>query len=115
MEVTAAAVLFVGALAKGAPVAKRPIGQPEHQQPPKYDHDWPSRQGDGLDLTLNSVRITPGLEPDRDRRIHHNLETRVDVLVVGGAAAGLSAASTCQDKGLSCVVIEKNVRQQIRS
>ena len=104
----ASAVLLGGALLRGVPLPRRPIGQPDTAQPPKSDPAWPSRVGPGRDLTQQAVRVTHTHDARLAAARAPTQPTDVDVLVVGGAAAGLSAASCCQEKGLSVVVIEKN-------
>ena len=104
----ASAVLLGGALLRGVPLTRRPIGQPDTAQPPKSDPAWPSRVGPGRDLTQQAVRVTHTHDARLAAARAPDQPTDVDVLVVGGAAAGLSAASCCQEKGLSVVVIEKN-------
>mmetsp|Transcript_35936 Transcript_35936/g.106542 ORF Transcript_35936/g.106542 Transcript_35936/m.106542 type:complete len:245 (+) Transcript_35936:91-825(+) len=104
---------------RGAVLETRALGQPAVPQPasPAADAGWTHSTRTGSiggsdleikDLTQRSVRVTLGAASRAAGSAETEPDEEVDVLVVGGAAAGLAASACCQREGLTCVVIEKN-------
>ena len=107
----AAAIGAAAALYRGVPLKPRRIGQDEHVQvEPSEDKQWPYRSGnsDKLELTMEPVRAPSGSRSGSAPSDGEMTEESVDVVVVGGAAAGLSSAACLAHEGLKAVVIEKN-------
>ena len=106
-----AVLLGVGTLATKAQLPDRILGQGERANSVGIsDPEWPFRDVDPetarKELTRTPVRITN--DHALKEPVHSSVPIRLDALVVGGAAAGLSSAACLKARGVSCLVIEKN-------
>lgn len=100
---------------RGSPLIKRELGQAEVPRnvgvDTMRDSSWPLRPYHPTELTTAPLRVTEkGLKEKDKVSIDDSKsdEVCVDVIVVGGAAAGMSAAACIQHEGMSCIVLEKN-------
>eukprot|EP01083_Nonionella_stella_P249215 862018_1 len=77
--------------------------------PPRIDTEWSYKSRtrnpstDTMELSCVSVRPL-----SNNTRTILPKQNNFDVLIIGGAAAGLSVAACCQKEGLSYLVLEKN-------
>eukprot|EP01084_Bolivina_argentea_P118318 209957_1 len=103
------------ALIRGNSLIKRPIHSnatktinvTDTRGEPVMDTKWcyKSRDKSTETLQLTYVPVKPLSENASQKSTD---QTNFDVLIIGGAAAGLSCAACCQKEGLSYLVIEKN-------
>eukprot|EP01084_Bolivina_argentea_P094913 170653_1 len=108
----AASLGFGYVIKRGIPLIKRPIHSDrkdvsvnDTKGPPTIDTEWSyeSRTRDPSTdaLELSSVPVRP-ITSDKTTVLPQ--QTHFDVLIIGGAAAGLSVAACCEKEGLSYLV-----------
>ena len=106
------------AMFRGSPLLKRHIHSDipddsinvnDTRGKPVIDKQWSykSRDKSTNTLELSCAPVRP-ISNKASNNIFQPEQDTFDVLIIGGAAAGLSTAACCQEQGLSYLVFEKN-------